>query len=157
MTSEVNINMYIARIRGKLRNGQWWGPDERLQRLAEVDRFRRRLDKLAADLADEAQVTRRRANEAARAEKHGHEREAWVRSLGLDDDDQRRARALALTVLDLPVNAGDADVDERYRTLIRECHPDARGGDRSREDRYRNVVAAYDVLKRGRVRPSDPP
>lgn len=35
-----------------------------------------------------------------------------------------------------------------FRRLVKELHPDARGGDRSTEPRLRKVVAAYEYLKR---------
>lgn len=35
-----------------------------------------------------------------------------------------------------------------FRRLVKELHPDARGGDRSTEPRLRKVVAAYEFLKR---------
>jgi DnaJ-domain-containing protein 1 len=35
-----------------------------------------------------------------------------------------------------------------FRRLVKELHPDARGGDRSTEPRLRRIVAAYEFLKR---------
>jgi hypothetical protein len=35
-----------------------------------------------------------------------------------------------------------------FRRLVKELHPDARGGDRSAEPRLRRIVAAYEFLKR---------
>ncbi len=35
-----------------------------------------------------------------------------------------------------------------FRRLVKELHPDARGGDRSSEPRLRRIVAAYEFLKR---------
>jgi len=40
-----------------------------------------------------------------------------------------------------------------FRRLVKELHPDARGGDRSTEPRLRRIVAAYEFLKR---RPGSP-
>jgi len=40
-----------------------------------------------------------------------------------------------------------------FRRLVKELHPDARGGDRSTEPRLRRIVAAYEFLKR---RPGPP-
>jgi DnaJ-class molecular chaperone len=38
-------------------------------------------------------------------------------------------------------------VKARYKQLVKQVHPDANGGDRSYEDRLREVINAYNTLK----------
>jgi hypothetical protein len=53
----------------------------------------------------------------------------------------------ALEVLDLDENASWADIRRRYKALIRALHPDANGGDRSKEGTLRRVIDAYTQLR----------
>ena len=62
----------------------------------------------------------------------------------------RRAKPLeakALETLGLDDKATGADIKARYKELVKRHHPDANGGDRGSEDRFRDVVQAYRVLK----------
>ena len=63
---------------------------------------------------------------------------------------QRKAgplEAKALETLGLDTNATGADIKARYKELVKRHHPDANGGDRGSEDRFRDVLHAYRVLK----------
>ena len=63
---------------------------------------------------------------------------------------QRKARPLeakALETLGLDDKATGADIKARYKELVKRHHPDANGGDRGSEDRFRDVLQAYRVLK----------
>jgi DnaJ-class molecular chaperone len=42
--------------------------------------------------------------------------------------------------------ASDAEIKEAYRKLAKQNHPDATGGDKARETRFKEVTQAYDVL-----------
>lgn len=55
--------------------------------------------------------------------------------------------AKALETLGLTVKATSADIKARYKELVKRHHPDANGGDRSSEDRFREVLHSYRVLK----------
>jgi len=55
--------------------------------------------------------------------------------------------AKALETLGLDVKATGADIKARYKELVKRHHPDANGGDRGSEDRFRDVLQAYRVLK----------
>ena len=55
--------------------------------------------------------------------------------------------AKALETLDLPPQASGADIKARYKELVKRHHPDSNGGDRGSEDRLRDVLQAYRVLK----------
>lgn len=62
----------------------------------------------------------------------------------------RKPKALeakALETLGLGDNATGAEIKARYKELVKRHHPDANGGDRGSEDRFRDVIQAYRVLK----------
>lgn len=54
----------------------------------------------------------------------------------------------ALAVLDLAASASFTEVKTRYKKLAKIYHPDANGGDRSAEERLKDINRAYAVLKR---------
>jgi curved DNA-binding protein CbpA len=63
---------------------------------------------------------------------------------------ERKAKPLeakALETLGLDVKATGAAIKSRYKELVKRHHPDANGGDRGSEDRFRDVLQAYRVLK----------
>ncbi|CAN7680911.1 J domain-containing protein [Aminobacter aminovorans] len=63
---------------------------------------------------------------------------------------QRKAKPLeakALETLGLDSRATGSDIKARYKELVKRHHPDANGGDRGSEDRFRDVLQAYRVLK----------
>jgi curved DNA-binding protein CbpA len=63
---------------------------------------------------------------------------------------ERKARPLeakALETLGLDAKATGEDIKARYKQLVKRHHPDANGGDRGSEDRFRDVLSAYRVLK----------
>jgi molecular chaperone DnaJ len=49
-------------------------------------------------------------------------------------------------VLGVPKNASQAEIKKAYRKLAQTYHPDANPGDKSAEDRFKEVSAAYDVV-----------
>ncbi len=53
----------------------------------------------------------------------------------------------ALHVLGLDDDAGPNEIKARYKDLVKRLHPDANGGDRSNEDRLREIINAYNVLR----------
>jgi len=55
--------------------------------------------------------------------------------------------AKSLQTLGLDVNATKAEVKARYKVLVKRHHPDANGGDRSLEDKLRDIIQAYSYLK----------
>ena len=54
----------------------------------------------------------------------------------------------ALSDLDLDSAATPEDVKTRYKELLKRCHPDNNGGDRSAEDKLTRVIRAYKTLKK---------
>src|SRR5215470_15742514 len=67
--------------------------------------------------------------------------------------DQTEARAVrnaerkALDTLGLEASASVEEVKTRFKALVKRHHPDANGGDRSSEDRLREIIQAYNYLK----------
>lgn len=62
----------------------------------------------------------------------------------------RKAKPLeakALETLGLTAKATGTEIKARYKELVKRHHPDANGGDRGSEDRFRDVLQAYRVLK----------
>ena len=53
----------------------------------------------------------------------------------------------ALDVLGLDETADVAAIKAQYKVLVKRFHPDANGGDRSFEDRLRDIIRAHDVLR----------
>lgn len=53
----------------------------------------------------------------------------------------------ALDVLGLDESADSAAIKAQYKALVKRFHPDANGGDRSFEDRLRDIIKAHDTLR----------
>jgi DnaJ-domain-containing protein 1 len=53
----------------------------------------------------------------------------------------------ALMTLDLDGEATPAKIKARYKDLVKRHHPDANGGDRSSEDKLREIIQAYNYLR----------
>lgn len=63
---------------------------------------------------------------------------------------RRRLRPLevrAIETLGLDEGATGPQIKARYKELVKLHHPDANGGNRASEDRFRDVVQAYRLLK----------
>ena len=61
----------------------------------------------------------------------------------------RRPRLVmnALETLDLDEHADAPTIKGRFKALVKRFHPDANGGDRSFEERLRDIIKAHDTLK----------
>jgi curved DNA-binding protein CbpA len=59
----------------------------------------------------------------------------------------RNAERKALSVLGLEIEAGKSEIKSRFKELVKRHHPDVNGGDRSTEDRLKDVIQAYNYLK----------
>ncbi len=63
---------------------------------------------------------------------------------------KRKLKALekkAIESLDLPHGATEIQIKTRYKELVKMLHPDANGGDRSSEDKLREIIQSYKYLK----------
>lgn len=77
---------------------------------------------------------------------------AWRAQKAREDaiEPKRRIKPLqqkSLDVLGLPDTATKAEVKTRYKDLVKTHHPDVNGGDRSSEDKLREIIQAYNLLK----------
>jgi len=53
----------------------------------------------------------------------------------------------SLSILGLPQTATDSDIQMRYQHLLKEYHPDTNNGDRKYEDKLKQVIMAWKILK----------
>ena len=58
-------------------------------------------------------------------------------------------RALAVLSLDESVDA--QTIRARYKELVKRLHPDANGGDRSQEEKLREIIHAYKQLRSAKL------
>ncbi len=79
-----------------------------------------------------------------RAARKRAEAEAQGRNLG-------RLERNALADLDLGEEATGPQIRARYTQLIKRCHPDSNGGDRSAEQKLQRVLKAYKQLKQAKL------
>ena len=57
----------------------------------------------------------------------------------------------ALADLDLEDDADGPKIRTRYIELVKRCHPDSNGGDRSAEHKLQRVIKAYQVLRKAKM------
>jgi hypothetical protein len=57
----------------------------------------------------------------------------------------------ALADLDLDATADSAEIRRRYTELLKRCHPDANGGDRSTEHKLQRVIKAFRTLQKAKL------
>ena len=54
-------------------------------------------------------------------------------------------------MLGLDESADGAAIKAQYKALVKRFHPDANGGDRSFEERLRDIIKAHDILEDRRL------
>ncbi len=59
----------------------------------------------------------------------------------------RNAERKALHSLGLEEGVGRVEIKARFKELVKRHHPDANGGDRTSEDKLREIIEAYNYLK----------
>jgi len=59
----------------------------------------------------------------------------------------RNAERRAFHVLGLEIDAERPEIKARFKELVKRHHPDANGGDRTSEDKLREIIEAYNYLK----------
>jgi hypothetical protein len=57
----------------------------------------------------------------------------------------------ALADMDLDASADAEAIRTRYIELVKRCHPDTNGGDRSAEHKLQRVIKAYATLKKAKL------
>ncbi len=75
---------------------------------------------------------------------HDAERAAHDKHLG-------RLERGALADLDLDATADGPKIRQRYTELLKRCHPDANGGDRSAEHKLQRVIKAFRTLRKAKL------
>jgi DnaJ-class molecular chaperone len=73
--------------------------------------------------------------------------DAWRGRSQADRRPVRNAERKALDTLGLEPGATADEIKAQYKSLVKRFHPDANGGSRAMEDRFREIVQAYDYLK----------
>jgi DnaJ-class molecular chaperone len=58
-----------------------------------------------------------------------------------------RVQQTAFDTLNLEPSATLNEIKARYKELVKRFHPDANGGDRGAEERLKQVIKAYGVLR----------
>ena len=58
-----------------------------------------------------------------------------------------RLQIMAMDTMQLAHNATLIEIKARYTERVKRCHPDATGGDRGAEERLKQVIKAYGVLR----------
>jgi hypothetical protein len=58
-----------------------------------------------------------------------------------------RLQIMAFDTMQLAHNATLIEIKARYKELVKRFHPDANGGDRGAEERLKQVIKAYGVIK----------
>ena len=58
-----------------------------------------------------------------------------------------RLQIMAMDTLHLAHNSTLVEIKARYKELVKRFHPDANGGDRGAEERLKQVIKAYGVLR----------
>ncbi|MFT7574954.1 MAG: hypothetical protein ACI9XZ_001325 [Alphaproteobacteria bacterium] len=64
---------------------------------------------------------------------------------------QRRLKPMekkSFIALELKENATKDDITSQYKSLVKQHHPDANGGDRGTEEKLREIIQAYKYLKK---------
>jgi len=74
----------------------------------------------------------------------GEDRAAFDRRLG-------KLERGALIDLDLDMTANASAIRVRYIELVKRCHPDSNGGDRSAEHKLQRVIKAYKTLQKAKL------
>jgi hypothetical protein len=72
---------------------------------------------------------------------------AGTRATGSGTRQLKKLELTALKTLGLDDKATKEDINKKYKALVKLNHPDANQGDRSTEDRLRQIIQAYKQLK----------
>ena len=87
----------------------------------------------------------------------GFRQSAQWKWAGPGDGTRSRDEMRALSVLGLESDVEFKDIRNAYRRLAKEHHPDLKQGDKEAEQKFRQIQAAYDVLKSAEERKNGKP
>jgi DnaJ-class molecular chaperone len=75
-----------------------------------------------------------------------------ARAAGFAAEPRYNSLALkALATLQLTGSATEQVIKARYKELVKRHHPDANGGDRSSEEKLREIIQAYNYLRTNKL------
>ena len=116
----------------------------------------RRHRRPSADLAVRREAGRRggpeHSDETIFGEARVYRRRGAGRSGKYKHEPRYNALALkALVALELDARADEAAIKARYKELVKRHHPDANGGDRSSEEKLREIIQAYNYLRSNKL------
>jgi hypothetical protein len=98
-----------------------------------------------------AQPGAERVDETMFAEARVYRRRG-ARGQGPQAEPRYNALALkALATLELTGSATEQTIKARYKELVKRHHPDANGGDRSSEEKLREIIQAYNYLRTNKL------
>ena len=98
-----------------------------------------------------AQPSRDRADETIFGEARVYRRRG-TRGRTAQSEPRYNAVALkALMTLELDARADEKTIKARYKELVKRHHPDANGGDRSSEQKLREIIQAYNYLRANKL------
>ena len=82
----------------------------------------------------------------------GFRKSAHWQWAGPGDGSRSRDEMRALSVLEVDADADFKTIRTAYRQLAKQHHPDLKQGDKDAEARFREIQAAYDVLRKAEER-----
>jgi DnaJ-domain-containing protein 1 len=98
-----------------------------------------------------AQPRQDRVDESMFAEARVYRRRG-ARGAGAKAEPRYNAVALkALATMELTASATEQTIKARYKELVKRHHPDANGGDRSSEEKLREIIQAYNYLRSNKL------
>ena len=102
---------------------------------------------------DPAEAARRAAEEER--DSNGYRQSAHWEWGGPGDGTRSRDEMRALDALELESDADFTAIKAAHRRLVKETHPDANPGDEEAAKRFKQIQAAYDVLKKAEERKAE--
>ena len=87
----------------------------------------------------------------------GFRQSAQWKWAGPGDGSRSRDEMRALDALELDSDADFTAIKAAYRRLVKETHPDVNPGDEEAAKRFKQIQAAYDVLKKAEERQNGKP
>ncbi len=114
--------------------------------------------KMGENAAATSKIKRGRGDSSSGGFKPGMGRSDPFGLFGEDDAQEtarrrpvRNAERKALNALGLDDTATSEEIKAKYKSLVKKHHPDANGGSRDSEDRFREIVQAYDYLRSAKL------
>lgn len=78
---------------------------------------------------------------------HMFDEEGGPRAKAEPKRELKKVEMKSLEAMNLSAGATPDEIKARYKELVKRLHPDANGGDRSTEDKLREIIQAYNYLR----------